>query len=650
MPVSCRLAVVLFVTLGLIVCIVIPPTTAALPCTSYLSPSPYRSAHFLSNETPIKFLNDRVFVDFAPLYTNWSIKTYGPVPQYDSDHKLISYGCIELLQSLPTLEETDNDALNLQLKFFTYSKTTLHDLFKATYPWTIAKKYTAPGGLVTTYAVNKIGSVQIGINTTTPITPATLDQIDEIATYITEEAHKLGLSSVPIVFHYDFKPRFGSQWSNFGVIYDKYDNWNLAMSAWIDENHDRLEPNHDAVVLVQHPSTASPGTLRIECEVPLSDTAKNTIKMQADHLAELHAITNPSVYYTQWYPLILTRTTCKDATIVIPRGIAQSLSTECTKDWDLKRRYDNSSKFRLNINGVVMTSVNRDLAIQMCNSGPNGKFEQLIPQFGSIPSRGDRWNPLIGGIVLTGAIGRDVRGQVTSGFPYSFESVNGIITVAHLAKTFDQLGKMDFYQPTAVFDKYWIGKVLRYSKSNTADAAFIQCSSDPTNANTIFVDTTESKQLDISGYEPGNIGDTVYMSGSTTDIVFMGSIIRSGTTTTTDPPYDILTDQWFVYSENGLTADLGDSGAPVYKLDQNGHAVIVGLVVGTQTHTSADNVPHGITVVSSYQNIIDNLKIPLIWYTDPPRCADAAPQSQSQSQRESDATVHVPVGHNTKGN
>ena len=576
---------------------------------------PLRSNQFVSEEAPMTFIYDEDFAHFAPLYTNWSVKTYGSVPRYDAERKIVSYGCVELLKALPTVEnveKTDDEIFNLQRKFWTYRKTTLPALFKATYPWTLAKNYTTPGGLVTTYAVNTIGSVQIGINPSTPITASTLDQLDEIATYVSAEAKKAGIPDVPIVIYRDFRPRFGAERD----LYDKYVDWNRVMETWVNENHNLLEPNNlNAVHLVQGYTTKSPEELHIECEVPLTESAKNAIRVHASQLANQNAITNPTVIFDPGHFMdllfkFISNSEKKD-TIFISRSVFDEICKRCIDGGDPSNKYNGMGiwiKYHVNetfAGSQAWVGIERELAINTLRKCKSDNQEALEQYLNSLLSRDSKFRPPLGGTLLTNKFGS----AVTLGFPYAKGTTQGIITVGHIGESNDsiigtEVFQPDYRAPLSFFNS--IGTVTKASNGKNSDSAFIPYALKETQQQIFVNNLPNAQQLLISGYGGVKVGDWVYRSGDATHVI-SGRITETGVGAPDTVFYKkIVPNQIAARFESPSFP--GDSGAPVYKLDENGNAFVIGIAWAQ----------HGITTyISPFENIMTDLDLPFSWYNEP---------------------------------
>lgn len=133
-----------------------------------------------SNE-PGRVMNDSMYASLAPSYVENMIQTYGPVPVFSKDHRIVSRGIL----SGYSVEERD----------FLY--TRLDNVYTAMIP-AFNNRYSYPKGPVISYGYDALGSITVGIYEKT-----TIDQeaLHEMYAVIASEAKSQGIEDVPVVFY-----------------------------------------------------------------------------------------------------------------------------------------------------------------------------------------------------------------------------------------------------------------------------------------------------------------------------------------------------------------------------------------------------------------------------------------------------------------
>jgi len=127
-------------------------------------------------------IDEKVYGALAPGYSDYLIKSYGPVPVFNNDHAVISKGIATDFTSF-----VDRDAW--------YKK--LSRVYEAT-KVPIDEKYSYPRGPVIIYGYDALGSVIIGIDENQNVNQET---IDEIYSSVNTAAKKEGIENVPVLFY-----------------------------------------------------------------------------------------------------------------------------------------------------------------------------------------------------------------------------------------------------------------------------------------------------------------------------------------------------------------------------------------------------------------------------------------------------------------
>lgn len=133
-------------------------------------------------------VDDKTYTSLAPCYSENLIKSYGPVPVFDKDHRVVSKGIMSGISGF-----TERDAL--------YKK--LHNLYEATKE-PVNKQYSYPHGPVLAYGYDALGSVAVGIYDQKSMDPKTMD---EMYSLIATEAKKQGIDDVPVIFYNEPMPQ-----------------------------------------------------------------------------------------------------------------------------------------------------------------------------------------------------------------------------------------------------------------------------------------------------------------------------------------------------------------------------------------------------------------------------------------------------------
>ncbi|MFA4850158.1 MAG: hypothetical protein WC626_10585 [Methanoregula sp.] len=174
--------------------------------------------------------------------------------------------------------------------------------------------------------------------------------------------------------------------------------------------------------------------------------------------------------------------------------------------------------------------------------------------------RADTWRPVIGGVQIGSSIG-----ALTSGFAATRGGENGFITAGHIGSVGSTVYQPDLSTP--------IGSVTVSSGGTSSDSAWIQYSDI---ADKIF--ESSGSQPSIYGTSSPSVGLGVTMSGITNG-VSTGTIIRE-TSLYNNFFSKTIDNQWYA----DFSSASGDSGAPVYFKDSNGHIQLVGLYWGRGTY------------------------------------------------------------------
>lgn len=126
-------------------------------------------------------VDEKIYASLAPAYTENLIKSYGPVPVYDKDRRILSRGIMADMKGI-----TGRDALY----------KNLHDLYEATKE-PVDKQYAWPRGPVISYGYDALGTVVVGV-----YEKETMDEkaMDELHSFIAAEAEKQGIRNVPVIF------------------------------------------------------------------------------------------------------------------------------------------------------------------------------------------------------------------------------------------------------------------------------------------------------------------------------------------------------------------------------------------------------------------------------------------------------------------
>ncbi len=182
---------------------------------------------------------------------------------------------------------------------------------------------------------------------------------------------------------------------------------------------------------------------------------------------------------------------------------------------------------------------------------------ELMPELDL--GRTDVWRPVIGG-VQTGTS----TGAFTTGFAATVNGQMGFVTTGHAGGVGTPV-----YQPDL---SYPISTIAISSDGVSSDSAWVSYSNC---AGQIF--ESSSSQPSVYGWSDPSVGMNVYMSGIT-------SGVSSGTVQKKDSAWNshfqkMIDNQWYAdYPAGG-----GDSGAPVYYLDSNGHIQLTGIHWGRTT-------------------------------------------------------------------
>ena len=176
--------------------------------------------------------------------------------------------------------------------------------------------------------------------------------------------------------------------------------------------------------------------------------------------------------------------------------------------------------------------------------------------------RADVWRPVIGGVQVASSIG-----ALTSGFAATRGGQSGFVTAGHIGGV-----GYTVYQPDL---SYPIGAVTVSSLGISSDSAWVQYSN---TAGQIF--ESSGSQPSIYGTSSPYVGLGVTMSGISTGIS-TGSIVRE--TSLYNRFFGKTIDhQWYA----NFASTSGDTGAPVYFKDSNGHIQLVGLYSGRGSYAT----------------------------------------------------------------
>jgi hypothetical protein len=141
-----------------------------------------------SSGEPGVLVDEKISASLAPCYSENLIKSYGPVPVFDKDHRVISQGIMSDFRSF-----IERDTLY----------RNLNDLHEATKD-PVDKQYSYPSGPVIAYGYDAMGSVVIGIYEKETIDEKTMN---EIYSTIAAESKKQGIDDVPVIFCREPMPR-----------------------------------------------------------------------------------------------------------------------------------------------------------------------------------------------------------------------------------------------------------------------------------------------------------------------------------------------------------------------------------------------------------------------------------------------------------
>jgi hypothetical protein len=144
---------------------------------------PLRSDENLSGAV----IDDKIYMLLAPCYSEYLIKSYGPVPVFTKDHQVVTRGAI-----------ADYTPIERAAQF-----RKLDNLYEATKE-SFNKQYSYPHGPVITYGYNALGSVAVGIYEKDFVDQKTLDGMYSI---IAAEAKKQGIDNVPVIFYTEPVPQ-----------------------------------------------------------------------------------------------------------------------------------------------------------------------------------------------------------------------------------------------------------------------------------------------------------------------------------------------------------------------------------------------------------------------------------------------------------
>jgi hypothetical protein len=126
-------------------------------------------------------VDEKTYESLAPCYTDNLIKSYGPVPVFDKEHRIASRGIMADYSGF-----VERDAL--------YKK--LHNVYEATWE-PVTSQYSYPNGPVLSYGWDIAGSMVIGVYENESIDQKMMDEIYSIAA---SESKKQGIDDVPVIF------------------------------------------------------------------------------------------------------------------------------------------------------------------------------------------------------------------------------------------------------------------------------------------------------------------------------------------------------------------------------------------------------------------------------------------------------------------
>jgi streptogrisin B len=127
-------------------------------------------------------IDEKVYSALAPCYSDWLIKSYGPIPVFDKDHAVTSRGIATGFTSF-----VDRDAWYKKLNRL-YENTKVP----------VDEKFSYPRGPVIAYGYDALGSMTIGLDENQTVKQET---IDEIYTYVNAQAKAEGIENLPVIFY-----------------------------------------------------------------------------------------------------------------------------------------------------------------------------------------------------------------------------------------------------------------------------------------------------------------------------------------------------------------------------------------------------------------------------------------------------------------
>lgn len=133
-------------------------------------------------------VDDKTYAILAPCYSDYLIESYGPVPVFDNDHKVISRGVMSGFSDF-----VERDAW--------YKK--LDRIYEAT-KIAVDKQYSYPRGPVIAYGYDALGSVTVGLYENETADPKTIEGIYSL---VAAEAKKQGIEDVPVIFYTEPMPQ-----------------------------------------------------------------------------------------------------------------------------------------------------------------------------------------------------------------------------------------------------------------------------------------------------------------------------------------------------------------------------------------------------------------------------------------------------------
>lgn len=136
-------------------------------------------------------VSDNTYAVLAPSYSDYLIRSYGPVPVFGNDHTVISRGVMSGFT-----RSIERDAWYEKLDRI-YESTKIP----------VAEQYMYPRGPVIAYGYDALGSVAVGIyeNET-----ADAETIEGIYSLIAAAAKKQGIEDVPVLFDTEPMPRLAA--------------------------------------------------------------------------------------------------------------------------------------------------------------------------------------------------------------------------------------------------------------------------------------------------------------------------------------------------------------------------------------------------------------------------------------------------------